>query len=208
MENLEYYYAKGGEKVGPITLEELKNLELNNDTLIWYEGLSDWAEIQNIPEIFKTLQTKKSPPPLPKKEEKVSKTEVSGELKVKTEKKPNETFEKIKPSHNALRIFLIWSGIHLFALVTSYSEIDFFSEGSPRTDKFWPFVKIFKYHDRPNMWAYGTKRPEGYWDYNGIFYRYDWSEFLVYVGGALLIFIISRLSSKKVEKPVANNLYS
>lgn len=195
MENKEFYYAKGDDNVGPIFLDELKTLELSDDTLIWYDGIANWTELKNIPELYPILNIKKTPPPLPKKQS-ITKTEVSGELKVHTEKKQNDIFEKIKPTQRVLRIFLIWSGVNIFALITSYSKIDFFSKDLPRTDKFWPFVKIFQFHDIPNSWPGLFKdRPEAYWEYNGLFYRYDWSEFLIYVIGAVLIFIIIKLSN-------------
>jgi hypothetical protein len=34
-----YYYAKNGERLGPFTLEEMQKKDLDNDTLVWYEGL-------------------------------------------------------------------------------------------------------------------------------------------------------------------------
>ena len=191
MKNKKFYFAKGGNKFGPKTLEELKTQELCCDTLIWHDGMENWTEIKDIPELYNILKINKLPPPLPKNEGKVTKTEVSGELNVLLEKKSNKIFEKLSPSHKVLRIFLIWFGIHLFALITSYSEIDFFNKGTPLTNKFWPFVKVFQYHDRPYM----LLDKKGYWDYNGIFYSYDWSEFLVFVGGVFLIFAITQMKT-------------
>lgn len=202
MDKKDFFYANGKEQIGPISFEELKKLNLDGSTLIWYDGLNEWTKINSIPEIYDILEKKKSPPPLPNKEEIINKTEISGEVKIIKEKNKNEILEPIKPTPKILQRLLIWTGINSLALITSYAEIAFFSDGSPKTDEFWPFVKIFEFHDRPSMWGMGP-RPEAFWEYNGIFYRYDWTEFLVYVGGALLIFIISRLSNKDEIKTSA-----
>lgn len=203
MQDKEFFYAKGDDKIGPRSLEELKTLKLGGDTLIWYDGIDKWTEIKAIPELYKSLNIKSSPPPLPKRGDHAIKTEVSGEMKVHIENNKNEPLERMKPSKSALRIFLIWSCIHLFALITSYSQIDFFNAGAPRTDKFWPFVEIFEKNRiiernfSSSGIGYGPIKEK--WDYNGLFYRYDWSEFLVFVGGSFFIFIISRLSNQNEQ---------
>lgn len=202
MDSKDFYYTNGKDQIGPISYEELKKLNLDGNTLVWYDELKDWSRLNSIPELYDVLEKKKSPPPLPNKEEIITKTEISGEVKLIKEKNKNEMFEPIKPTPKILQRLLIWTGINILALITSYAKIAFFSDGTPKTDEFWPFVKIFEFHDRPGMWGMGA-RPEAYWEYHGIFYRYDWTEFLVYVGGALLIFIIMRLSDKDEAKTSA-----
>ncbi|TDQ15195.1 uncharacterized membrane protein YhaH (DUF805 family) [Algoriphagus boseongensis] len=57
-----YFYAKGNEQVGPMTLEELKNADIKPDNLIWYEGLSNWEPaggLEELKEVFELM-----PPPL------------------------------------------------------------------------------------------------------------------------------------------------
>ena len=55
-----YFYSKGQEKEGPVSLEELKQLDIKPKTLIWFQGLDDWKEaevIDELKEIFeKALQ--------------------------------------------------------------------------------------------------------------------------------------------------------
>jgi len=58
-----YFYTDSKEKYGPFTLEELRQKDINNDTLIWFEGLDDWtlaSELEDMKPILKL-----SPPPLP-----------------------------------------------------------------------------------------------------------------------------------------------
>lgn len=70
--NKKIFYAKGQERIGPITLDELKRLNLVAETLIWQEGWDEWKKINQdrgifhflygcFPEELKTI----TPPPLP-----------------------------------------------------------------------------------------------------------------------------------------------
>lgn len=65
-----YFYSDGKEKKGPFSFEEMKNEVINQDTLIWYEGLGDWTSIKEIKEFEEILQL--SPPPINIKDTKVS----------------------------------------------------------------------------------------------------------------------------------------
>jgi hypothetical protein len=65
-----YFYSNGEGKEGPLTLEELKQKDINPKTLIWFEGLDDWKEaetIEELREIFELL-----PPPIINENEEVS----------------------------------------------------------------------------------------------------------------------------------------
>ena len=49
---MEYYYAVGGERQGPVSEEELKTLiqtkAVNAETLIWHAGLKDWKRLAEV----------------------------------------------------------------------------------------------------------------------------------------------------------------
>lgn len=48
-EEVKYYYKDAsGQTQGAYSLEELKRLKLGQHTLVWYRGLSDWAELSSI----------------------------------------------------------------------------------------------------------------------------------------------------------------
>jgi hypothetical protein len=48
-----YYSTDGGERKGPVTLEELKLIEgFSAGTLVWYEGLSDWVRAEELSDVF------------------------------------------------------------------------------------------------------------------------------------------------------------
>jgi len=55
-----YYYLDGPEKKGPFNEEDLKNLNLNYETLIWTEGFDNWKPLKDFPDLLKII-----PPPLP-----------------------------------------------------------------------------------------------------------------------------------------------
>lgn len=54
---------------GPFTFEELKEIELNRSTLIWFKEMTEWTELYKIEELNSLVEN--SPPPVPKKIEKV-----------------------------------------------------------------------------------------------------------------------------------------
>ena len=57
-----YFYSDGKEKKGPYSFEELKNEDINKDTLVWFEGLEDWKPVKEIKELEEILQL--TPPPI------------------------------------------------------------------------------------------------------------------------------------------------
>lgn len=234
----EYFFLKDKEQNGPFSIEQLLDKGLTNETLIWTDGMENWQKLKDIPELVQTLKPKSIPPPPPNEtEEKISKTEVSGQLKVTTERTPNPTIEAIKPSKATLTLLIIWCGFHLFALLMSYSQIKVFNDQvKPETKKFWPFVEYQrcypkqKYVQGQGYWDEGTpektfnfngreiKLPasepqyhdNSHYEYdgeecnfNGLFNEYDWTEFALYVGGAIVIYLLVRISNKDEEKIIA-----
>ncbi len=196
----EYFFLTGKDQNGPFTIEQLESKGLTNETLIWTEGMETWQKLKDIPELAQTIKPKSVPPPPPSyTDDKISRTEVSGQLKVTTEKTPNPTLEAIKPNKKTLTWLIIWCSFHLFALLMSYSQIDIFNdEGKPQSDKFWPFVEFTEgYWGYENSYSYNEVRKT---DFNGLFVEYDWTEFAFYVGGAIVIYLLVRISNKGEEK--------
>ncbi|MEZ7506001.1 DUF4339 domain-containing protein [Flavobacterium sp. Arc2] len=46
-----YYINNGKENGGPFTLEELKKQDLNKASLVWYQGMNEWKNAQDIEEL-------------------------------------------------------------------------------------------------------------------------------------------------------------
>jgi hypothetical protein len=53
----EYYVHNGNDRLGPFTLDEIKNQAITPDTFIWYEGLPSWTTARNVEE-FSTFLIK------------------------------------------------------------------------------------------------------------------------------------------------------
>ncbi len=159
----EYYYITNGEQFGPINLNDLVELNLDTSTLVWTEDLPNWIELKNLHGI------KSIPPPIPKSITK--KTVVTNS-------------EKLISSKTKFPLFLIcWITFNSIALVLSYSDIDNLGDGvnSESPSKFWPFIDF--YHPCMPL-SSNTFR------FVGIFAEYDWSEFSLYVGFSIFIYIL------------------
>lgn len=61
-----YYYSDKDQQLGPFTLDELKPKRLKKSTLVWTDGMSDWAPAETLDELKEFVVSE--PPPLPKKE--------------------------------------------------------------------------------------------------------------------------------------------
>ena len=61
----QYYVAIDGEKQGPFSISELHKINLNKKTLVWYSGLGDWVNAEEIDELTHLMND--SPPPIPLK---------------------------------------------------------------------------------------------------------------------------------------------
>lgn len=57
-----YYFFDGTEKKGPVYFEDLERQGLEWNTLIWYEGLSDWKEAKDVEELSQLCAS--IPPPI------------------------------------------------------------------------------------------------------------------------------------------------
>ena len=59
-----YYIAINNQSQGPYTPDELRIAGLNAKSLIWHEGLADWVEASQIPELSAYLTKQATPPPI------------------------------------------------------------------------------------------------------------------------------------------------
>jgi uncharacterized RDD family membrane protein YckC len=61
--NQQFYIEVNGQQTGPFTLENLKTKNIQRDTLVWTDGLSNWTKAEQISGLQSLIQV--SPPPLP-----------------------------------------------------------------------------------------------------------------------------------------------
>lgn len=126
-----YYYVLNNERIGPLTLDELKEKGINRETLIWYDDLSDWKKAGEIEELFLLF-----PPSLPKEESiVVPPTETTQEADLE----PTVEREKSKVVYIIIGlILLLISVIVLFTMHNSnesYYNSNIFSSESQETKR-------------------------------------------------------------------------
>lgn len=51
MDDVKYYAMFGSERVGPMSLDELRNLSITPNTPVWRTGMPDWANASTFPEL-------------------------------------------------------------------------------------------------------------------------------------------------------------
>lgn len=61
----QYYIASGKDHLGPFTLSQMKNKKLTPETLIWYEGLTQWTKAEDLEELKANVPVTVSPPLTP-----------------------------------------------------------------------------------------------------------------------------------------------
>jgi hypothetical protein len=69
----QYYIASGKDYLGPFTLSQIKDKELTQKTLIWYEGLAQWTKAEELEELKVAIPVIVSPPLTPTQVEVVEK---------------------------------------------------------------------------------------------------------------------------------------
>jgi hypothetical protein len=63
-----YFYAGNGQQTGPVSFDKLKELfanrTINRDSLVWKQGMTNWAALKEVEEL-KSFLGGNTPPPLP-----------------------------------------------------------------------------------------------------------------------------------------------
>lgn len=49
---MNYWLMINGQRLGPLTIDEIKNIDIRPETPVWHDGLSDWIEVRNVPELM------------------------------------------------------------------------------------------------------------------------------------------------------------
>lgn len=57
-----YYIIIDNTQHGPFSKEELRLRNISPDTMVWHEGMADWATASSVPELS-DLFARKMPPP-------------------------------------------------------------------------------------------------------------------------------------------------
>ncbi len=91
---MKYFIVLDNEQKGPFSLEEIANMSITQQTLVWHENLDDWTEAKNITDFKEILKIK--PPPIPKN--KIEEKPVKVVLTKEKSNKKKADFSKILQS--------------------------------------------------------------------------------------------------------------
>lgn len=58
-----YYLAVNNKQEGPYNLQQLRDMNLDANTLVWYDGLDEWKKLSNLPILSAQLTKTETPPP-------------------------------------------------------------------------------------------------------------------------------------------------
>ena len=59
----QYFYLEGTQQKGPFSIDDLPEVGLKRDTLVWKNGYSDWVQAATVPEFIDFFSLKVPPPP-------------------------------------------------------------------------------------------------------------------------------------------------
>jgi hypothetical protein len=100
----EYFIVENNQQKGPFSIEELKEIEITDSTLVWKVGLESWTEAKNIEELNLILKPVPLPPPLPINKH-VDKNVINVNIGFKkNEKVKNNVEKKIRSEHQKVII--------------------------------------------------------------------------------------------------------
>ena len=63
-----YFIELKGNKIGPLTIDDVRSHKISSTTLVWTEGMEDWVMAANLKELGDVIYVPKkevTPPPLP-----------------------------------------------------------------------------------------------------------------------------------------------
>jgi hypothetical protein len=164
---MDFFVVINKKRLGPFNKDELKKLDINGDTLVWYEALDDWEKIKNVKPLNDELTL---PPP----------------IKIK-----RVNTIKLLKSKSAVFI-IIWAIPFLMLYLLTYipsDKVQHSDRPESNLENFWPFFTKF-YSDpnecsRPYSFSYNKNEC-----FNGFLAGYDFSEVIVYILVPVIIMLI------------------
>lgn len=61
-----FYVTEADEQVGPVTMAQLREAGIKRDTLVWCEGMADWVDAEQLPELAELFAVPSPCPPPPR----------------------------------------------------------------------------------------------------------------------------------------------
>jgi uncharacterized protein DUF4339 len=183
---MKYYYLNGSEKRGPFSLDELKKQDIDDNTFIWYDSLSEWKKLKELDNLKKKLLF---PPPIP--------NEVQNTNKENDDNKILSNSNTLKPTKKQLAFYIIWVVVLVVLFLLTKTDNDSIQRHHADVEKFWPFTVEFyagKNHTAPGLkyncqkLNYHSGEPEPC--FNGVLADYDISEVVIYSLTPVIIFVL------------------
>ena len=84
-----YFYTDGEEEFGPFSITDLKEKDIKRNTKVWTQGMNEWQEAGNIPDLEELLAL--TPPPFSKEKMKLE-TVSQDPVSQQTRKYPPKTW--------------------------------------------------------------------------------------------------------------------
>lgn len=174
----QYYYLNGIDRIGPLTKEQLLSEPIKADTLIWYEGMTQWKPFVQIPE----FKARNEPPPVP--------TDI-----LDFEKNHNQS--SLIPSRRQVGLYLLWAVVLVVLFLLTKTDNDFLQSSLADTSKLWPFTAEF-YAEKINhpSLTYGCQTMSGDPCFYGFLADYDISEVIIYSLIPIVFFLLKGLLTK------------
>lgn len=92
---MDYYYLDADmRQVGPMSMDDLVAAGVTGDTMVWHEGLEEWAKAGNLPEVVKAME-RKARPATPEKPQAPESPE--SPVKPESPEKPEKPESPVKP---------------------------------------------------------------------------------------------------------------
>lgn len=60
----QYWINRNGQQSGPFDFEQLKKLQIDDETYVWYNGLEDWTQLGKMPDLAQKLRAEEAGDPI------------------------------------------------------------------------------------------------------------------------------------------------
>lgn len=108
----QYFYSDGQSQFGPFSKEELHSKGITKETLVWYEGLTEWVkagESDELKDLFPKVPTPPplpnsiTPPPIPKQETQTPSTSIEKETTARSSFSESVKHESVEPTEKTIK---------------------------------------------------------------------------------------------------------
>lgn len=175
MEEKYFFIDVKNRECGPFTEDELNDVGLYEDSLIF---CADWNERKPLNKIPELSHIKRKPESIKPHNSNYGKNLILITQPITETKENEELANPYSFKRKKVRIVVVsWLFFHLMALILSSIGIQN-KEKYDSYAKFWPNVKFFVEGDWHPTYGEPYNRP--WQEFQGLFYEYDTSEFVIY----------------------------